>query len=106
MGASRFTLCLNRADVRGFSHTHPVRIVEAVRSGSRLICEPFPGLSELVVPGRHAIVIDSTFRADSLRTNEREHSRSVREAEEILTTRAERQAQQLVKTVRGLVDGR
>jgi hypothetical protein len=47
---ARFTLCLVRADVRGYSDVHPCRVVEAVRNRSTLLTEPFLGLDNLVPP--------------------------------------------------------
>jgi spore maturation protein CgeB len=55
-GRQRFTLNLTRADMRRAGYSPSVRLFEAAACGTPIISDDWPGLDELLKPGREILV--------------------------------------------------
>ncbi|MFL5860953.1 MAG: glycosyltransferase [Solirubrobacteraceae bacterium] len=58
--AQRFTLNITRAEMRRLGWSPSVRLFEAAACGTPIISDSWPGLDEILVPGREIVVTDAT----------------------------------------------
>jgi spore maturation protein CgeB len=52
-------LNINRASMAAFGYSPPTRIFEVAGSGSCLLCDDWPGMSEFFEPGREVLIVRS-----------------------------------------------
>ena len=55
----RFTLNLTRADMRALGHAPSVRLFEAAACGTAVLSDRWPGIEELLEPGREIELVDT-----------------------------------------------
>ena len=58
-GSQRFTLNLTRADMRRAGYSPSVRLFEAAACGTPIISDDWPGLSDLLEPGKEILLAHS-----------------------------------------------
>jgi spore maturation protein CgeB len=57
--SARMVLNINRASMAAFGYSPPTRIFEVAGSGSCLLCDDWPGMSEFFEPGREVLIVRS-----------------------------------------------
>lgn len=59
-GRCRFTLNLTRADMRAAGWSPSVRLFEAAATGTPIISDSWPGLEDVLAPGREVLTVESS----------------------------------------------
>jgi hypothetical protein len=55
-GRARFTVNMTRPDFDGYTHTAAARVFEAAQAESCLVTDAFPGLEDILAPGRECLI--------------------------------------------------